>query len=53
MIMKKQRGRRPFKPNGKGLLCCLRKNAKPKILKQINRSKRRRRRRKKGQVLKV
>jgi hypothetical protein len=30
MMMKKQRGRRPSKPKGKGLLWCLRRNAKPK-----------------------
>ena len=29
MMMKKQRGRRPSKPKGKGLLWCLRRNAQP------------------------
>jgi hypothetical protein len=43
MMMKKQRGRRPSKPKGKGLHCCLRRNEEPKILKQMNRSKGRRR----------
>jgi hypothetical protein len=54
MMMKKQRGRRPSKPKGKGLLCCLRRNAKPKILKKINSSKRRKKpRKKKENVLKA
>ena len=54
MMTKKQRGRRPSKPKGKGLLCCLRRNAKQKILKQIYKSKRRwRRKKQKKRVLTV
>jgi hypothetical protein len=41
MMMKKQRGRRPSKPKGKGLLWYLRRNAKPRKLKKINKTTRR------------
>jgi hypothetical protein len=51
MMMKQQRGRRPSKPKGKGLLCCLRRNAKLKILKKINSSKRRKKKKKKSNLM--
>jgi len=41
MMMKKQRGRRPSKPKGKGLLWYLRRNAKPRKLEKINKTTRR------------
>jgi len=40
-MMKMQKGRRPSKPKGKGLLCYLKRDAKTKILEKINKMTRR------------